>query len=72
MTFEETLQELERIVVSLENGNITLEEALELYMQGVKALSACEQQLTQAEHRVEILMKDVRKPFRPEAGHESI
>lgn len=72
MTFEEALQELEKIVVKLESGSITLEEALELYMQGVKALSTCEQQLTQAEQKVEILLRDMRKPFKPEVTYENI
>ncbi len=57
-TFEASLQELERIVRSLENGDSALEESLKLFEDGVKLSRECQERLNQAERRIEILMKD--------------
>lgn len=56
--FETSLSELEKIVVLLENGDLPLEESLELFEKGIKLSRACRERLTNAERRVEILMKD--------------
>ena len=57
-TFETSLEELERIVRELEQGELTLENSLELFEQGVKLSRECQDRLTQAERRIEILMRD--------------
>jgi exodeoxyribonuclease VII small subunit len=57
-TFETSLEELERIVRELELGELTLEKSLELFEQGVKLSRECQDRLTQAERRIEILMRD--------------
>jgi exodeoxyribonuclease VII small subunit len=70
-TFETSLEELERIVRDLEQGELTLEKSLELFEQGVKLSRECQDRLTQAERRIEILMRDNQgraavRPFAPE------
>ena len=70
-TFETSLEELERIVRELEQGELTLEKSLELFEQGVKLSRECQERLTQAERRIEILMRDNQgraavRPFDPE------
>lgn len=57
-TFEASLQELERIVRNLESGDLSLEESLKLFEDGVKISRQCQERLNQAERRIEILMKD--------------
>jgi exodeoxyribonuclease VII small subunit len=57
-TFEANLQELERIVRNLENGDLPLEESLKLFEDGVKLSRECQERLNQAERRIEVLMKD--------------
>ena len=57
-TFEASLQELERIVRNLENGDLALEESLKLFEDGVKLSRECQERLNQAERRIEILMRD--------------
>ena len=57
-TFETSLEELERIVRELEQGELTLEKSLELFEQGVKLSRECQERLNQAERRIEILMRD--------------
>jgi exodeoxyribonuclease VII small subunit len=71
-TFESSLEELERIVSELEQGELTLEKSLELFEQGVKLSRDCQDRLSQAERRIEILMRDNQgrasvRPFDPES-----
>jgi exodeoxyribonuclease VII small subunit len=57
-TFESSLEELERIVRELEQGELPLEQSLELFEQGVKLSRECQERLSQAERRIEILTRD--------------
>lgn len=57
-TFESSLGELEKIVRQLEDGDLSLEESLKLFENGVKLSRECQEQLTQAERRIEVLLKD--------------
>ena len=76
-TFESSLEDLERIVRELEQGELPLERSLELFEQGVKLSRECQDRLNQAERRIEILMRDnqgrtTARPFEPEnAANES-
>jgi len=70
-TFETSLEELERIVHELEQGELSLEKSLELFEQGVKLSRECQERLNQAERRIEILLRDNQgrpavRPFDPE------
>ncbi|MFN0278525.1 MAG: exodeoxyribonuclease VII small subunit [Pyrinomonadaceae bacterium] len=57
-SFETSLVELEKIVGKLEGGDLPLEESLELFEKGIKLSRVCRERLTNAERRIEILMKD--------------
>jgi exodeoxyribonuclease VII small subunit len=57
-TFESALGELERIVRKLEDGEMSLEESLKLFEDGVKLSRDCQERLDQAERRIEVLLKD--------------
>lgn len=57
-TFETSLQDLERIVRRLEDGDLSLEESLKLFEDGVKLSRECQERLNQAERRIEVLLKD--------------
>lgn len=57
-TFEESLNDLERIVKHLEDGDLPLEESLKLFEEGVKLSRECRERLTNAERRIEVLMRD--------------
>ncbi len=56
--FESQLQELEQIVDSLENGELTLEESLTQFEKGVKLTKACQATLDKAQQKVEILTQN--------------
>lgn len=57
-TFETSLLELEKIVRELEQGDLSLEESLKLFEDGVKLSRECQERLNQAERRIEVLLKD--------------
>jgi len=58
VNFETSLQALERIVREMEAGDLPLERSLELFEQGVKLSRECQQRLTEAERRIEVLLRD--------------
>ncbi|MEZ5543169.1 MAG: exodeoxyribonuclease VII small subunit [Pseudomonadota bacterium] len=53
--FEKSLQELEKLVERMEQGELSLEESLAHFEQGVQLSRACQQALREAEQKVEIL-----------------
>jgi exodeoxyribonuclease VII small subunit len=68
--FEDSLSKLEKIVSQLEEGDISLEESLKLFEEGIRLSRLCNQKLDEAEKRVEILLKGgdgtlKAKPFAP-------
>jgi exodeoxyribonuclease VII small subunit len=73
LSLEERLQRLDRIVATLEGGEVELERGLELFEEGVRHIRAAEALLSRAELRVEELIGDVEslevRPFgeEPEA-----
>ncbi len=68
--FEEALGRLEDIVKKMEAGDMTLEESLKAFEEGIKLVRLCSRKLDEAERRVEILLKQeeelVIKPFKVE------
>jgi exodeoxyribonuclease VII small subunit len=61
--FEAAIAELEGIVKRLEEGDLPLEQSLELYERGVQLSRFCHARLEEAERRIEIL--DERGELRP-------
>jgi exodeoxyribonuclease VII small subunit len=57
-SFEEMLEALEKIVAQLENGDASLEEALEMYKTGTLLASKCAKLLDNAEKQIKILVND--------------
>ena len=55
MTFEEQFKQLETIVTKLEAGELSLDESLAEYEQGIKTLRSCREILDKAELRIEEL-----------------
>ena len=56
-SFEQGLERLEKIVQELEQADLSLERALELFEEGMKLSAHCRRQLEEAENKVEILLK---------------
>ena len=53
LNFEQALAELEKIVTSLEQGNVALEQSIETYERGEALKKHCQSLLKAAEDRVE-------------------
>jgi exodeoxyribonuclease VII small subunit len=65
-TFEESLKNLETIVDQLEKGDLTLEESLKLFEQGVSLSAACKTELDAAEGKVQMLVRQRDGSLKPE------
>jgi exodeoxyribonuclease VII small subunit len=55
--FEDNLNRLEIIVKKMESGELSLEDSLKTFEEGIKLYRLCAQKLDEAERRVEILLK---------------
>lgn len=56
--FEASLGALERIVAQLESGDLPLERALGIFEEGVGLARRCQEKLTEAERKVELLLRE--------------
>ena len=57
-SFESSLKRLEQIVTKLEGDELSLEDSLKLFEEGVKLADACGKRLDEAEKKVSLLLKD--------------
>ena len=57
-SFEETIKELEKIATKLENGDLSLEDSVSKFEEGMKLSKQCNDLLENAEKRITILLKD--------------
>ncbi|MDD3958582.1 MAG: exodeoxyribonuclease VII small subunit [Clostridiaceae bacterium] len=57
LSYEEAVSELEAIIRKLENGQVGLEESLELYKNGTLLARICGDKLAEAERQIMILSK---------------
>lgn len=74
--FERSLTRLEEVVRKLESPQLSLDEAMRLFEEGVGLSRECQKQLEEAEGRVEILLKKAdgklsAEPFEPESESKS-
>jgi exodeoxyribonuclease VII small subunit len=61
--FEEALKKLEKVVEDLENGGLSLDEALKRYQEGVELSRMCAQRLESAKKKIDILVKNKKGEF---------
>lgn len=58
VNFEKSITELENIVKTLESGDLSLDEMIKLFEQGMKLSASCNKLLDEAESKINILMKN--------------
>ncbi|CAM0117239.1 exodeoxyribonuclease VII small subunit [Rhabdochlamydiaceae symbiont of Dictyostelium giganteum] len=58
MKFENAYQRLEEILQAMNSGKTALEESLKLYEEADSLITTCQKQLTEAEKKIEILIKN--------------
>lgn len=68
--FEKSMAELEKIVESLEKGEVTLEESLALFEKGVGLSKTCQSILDKAEKKVSVLVQGADGNMNEEAFPE--
>ena len=61
--FEAALTELEQIVHTMEDGRLPLEESIAAYRRGSELLRHCQQQLSDAERKIQILEDGALRDF---------
>ncbi len=64
LSFEEAIERLEKTVQKLEKGELSLEDSLASFQEGIKLSRRCREILADAEYRVEYLLKE--EGFEPE------
>jgi exodeoxyribonuclease VII small subunit len=55
--FEDNLNRLEEIVRRMESGDLSLEESLKAFEEGIKLSRLCANKLDEAQRRVDVLLK---------------
>jgi exodeoxyribonuclease VII small subunit len=58
MKFEEAYKRLEEILQAMNSGKVELDDSLKLYEEADKLIVACQKKLTEAEKKIEILVKN--------------
>ena len=56
--FEQALENLEELVSSMEDGELTLEESLPAFEKGIKLTRECQSALKNAEQKVQLLLNE--------------
>jgi len=57
ISFEKAMADLEEIVSNLEKGHLPLDDAMSSFEKGIDLVSRCQEQLDNAEMRIEKIMK---------------
>lgn len=74
LPFEKAIERLEEVVEQLEDGDVPLEKAIELFREGTLLAGYCREKLNWAEQQVEMLVKESngwsKKPFETEEEAE--
>jgi exodeoxyribonuclease VII small subunit len=74
--FEDAMERLEEIVQSLESSDLSLDDSLAIFEEGVKLISFCSKKLEEAEEKVNLLVKEsdgkyTQQPFETESKDET-
>ena len=63
LKFEAALAELEQIIQRMEDGRLPLEESISAYRRGSELLKHCQQQLADAERKIQVLENGTLRDF---------
>lgn len=66
--FETALTELEQIVQNMEAGNLSLEDSIAAYRRGSELLKHCQNQLSDAERKIQVLENGSLRDFDSSEG----
>ena len=71
MKYEAALAELEQLVQEMESGRLSLEDSISAYQRGSELFKHCQQQLSEAERKIQILENGALRDFDPASGESS-
>lgn len=57
MNFEENVEQLEKVVQELENGNLNLEDSIKKFEEGMAISKKCNEILEEVEKKITVLIK---------------
>ncbi|MCK4378186.1 MAG: exodeoxyribonuclease VII small subunit [Deltaproteobacteria bacterium] len=57
-SFETALKKLEEVVEKLESGEVSLDQSLKLFEQGIALVRQCSKRLDEVESKVQVLVSD--------------
>ncbi len=60
ITFEESLNKLEEIIRKLESGDVSLDDSIKLFEEGIKQITDCKSALKNAEEKI-VKLSDIEK-----------
>ncbi len=66
ISFEDSLKKLEEIVEELEKGELSLDEALKLYEEGMEFSDKCMEKLNESKQKVEKITKEGNNKYHTE------
>jgi exodeoxyribonuclease VII small subunit len=69
-SFESALAELEKIVSSMEAGQLPLERSLAAYKRGAELLKFCQAALQDAQQQVKVLEEGILRDFKSDDGND--
>ena len=72
LKFEDALKKLKEIVEKLEEEEVSLDDALKLFEEGVKLSDICKKRLEEADKKVKVLLKDKKGNIKLEDFDEEI
>jgi exodeoxyribonuclease VII small subunit len=60
--FEDALAKLEELVKKMESGDLSLEDSLKSFEEGIRLVRVCSRKLDEAQRRVELLLQEEGEP----------
>jgi exodeoxyribonuclease VII small subunit len=68
LSFDDAVKNLEKVVRSLELGEVPLEQALEMFQEGISLVKVCSDKLNEAEKKIQLLIEGPAGEVRLEPG----
>ena len=68
--FEQSMLDLENLVTKMEQGNLSLQESVQTFEEGIKLINQCQDTLTKAEQKVQILIDENLQTINPQENQD--
>ena len=65
-SFEDSIEKLESLVENLESGDLTLDESIKKFEEGIKLYKSCKDLLSESEQKIKVLTDSLKEEDFPE------